>query len=114
MPPTRVYATHLADVYTFGTGNSCPTGFSFIVSTADCKAATRVLAPGHYPEGAYSGTDYGTDSPTGCFYDGGDNGGKNVYFNTSPGGDGEAGDKVMCRKGPRALARQPYNTRARR
>lgn len=85
----------------FGTlgSNICPAGYRHITMISQCEKATEVLAPGHWNQG-HSGADYGTANPKGCFYDGGDNAGKNVHFNTDEeGGFNQAGDKPLCEKG---------------
>ena len=53
--------------YTFGTAgsNSCPTGYTFITTIAECKHAAALLAPGDWRPGYKAGANYGTANPKG-------------------------------------------------
>lgn len=82
--------------------NNCPAGSSYITTEVDCvAAAVNCLAgvdDGDCSTWIYHMSGSWAYNPKGCFYDGGNNGGSDVFWNThATGGHNQVGDRPICK-----------------
>ena len=90
--------------------NTCPVGYGCISTEDECRQAAAELAPGQYTHRLNEG-----HQPKGCFYDGGTNGGRNVFLNDHATGGIEQNDhglfdKKICRVNQTASSSAPTVT----
>ena len=76
--------------------NQCPTSYYAIINAAACESAAAAAGK------AYIGSETDPSSPSGCYFDQGDNAG--CYFNAAAVGTGEPGLRLLC-SGAACLAR---------
>ncbi len=68
--------------------NQCPASYYRIVNAAACETAAAAASK------AYISSETDPSSPSGCYFDQGDNGG--FYFNADAVGAGYAGTQLLC------------------
>ena len=98
MIAARLAAASCAAGYAWGEvgSNRCPASHFAIINAAACETAATAAGK------AYIGSETDPSSPSGCYFDQGDNGG--LWFNAAAVGTGEPGLRLLC-SGAACLAR---------
>ena len=86
----RLAAASCAAGYAWGEdgSNQCPTSYYAIDTAAACEIAAAAAGK------AYRKSETDPSSPSGCYFDQGDNGG--LWFNAAAVGTGEPGLRLLC------------------